>query len=738
MQGPTRISKSFVIGVLLLLLIPVAHPVSFDTGISLQNSEEEIAYEVDMLPLERHWPVKVVFVGYDPSTINNESFIDELPEYGEIDYENMSVRHWVDYEVHYASDLYMNWTVNWFTNKSTVGVDNGSSLNETALSLMLEDPSTPYDIFVPRDGRSINATPAEKWINVNPYVNNDDQGWILYVLNLSQFDSPDHSTEHWFEYDHVDADSGSPVDWTQVGFDNILNTDVNPQFTGIGGRYNKYILDPSADQWYLRWAQQWYNDSLGPGQSWPEHYTMDLEDKMTVCDLDSAEGKLNLTRYLADYCSEVVTNLFVPSSSSGAGGFMSENAIGFGVSSVTIDVNVFSVDDTQDIEDFDWLTTENVLMNSLSHALPFTDLEILIDFQAIQTNAELNSTFYTTVNGTIVDGDSLLTSLISPHSEDTSHVVLNVTAFIGSDLAMVSAGTFVTGVGSNRTAIICKSWDRVFDNDEGQNRSGISNVILQEIGLLLGLNKTSEGLRFTPDFSRGVMGGLDQFGAYSTFEKSALWRMYLDQLEYSTRLQFIEDMESVPEDPRLKTRLGINSVIETFARTERQLQSLQPYKAWNSLLSISNWTRRILTSVYDTLRPEIYEWGFDRPSNWNESFFAWANVSGTGSALENVSFVVSRDGNERRHLLSYNGTLFTGVIPHLRANATYDVYIETFDWGMNKASGYHQSLNFYPPEPPPLDPGVTAPIVIPSSILLMGVVIAIARIYDKRINPSVE
>jgi hypothetical protein len=118
----------------------------------------------------------------------------------------------------------------------------------------------------------------------------------------------------------------------------------------------------------------------------------------------------------------------------------------------------------------------------------------------------------------------------------------------------------------------------------------------------------------------------------------------------------------------------------------------------------------------------------------NSSFSVWANVSGTGSAIENVSFVVTRSNSISKHLLTYNGTLYLGDIPALRVNTTYEVYMEAYDWAANKATSFSVEIDLRDRQEPPLDPWVTAPIVALGSGVILLLVVVIALIYDKRKN----
>jgi len=136
----------------------------------------------------------------------------------------------------------------------------------------------------------------------------------------------------------------------------------------------------------------------------------------------------------------------------------------------------------------------------------------------------------------------------------------------------------------------------------------------------------------------------------------------------------------------------------------------------------------------DTLRPEISSWGIEGPVTQGLEFSAWANVSDTESGVRNVSLSVhGNTGYQSLYALSFNGSLYWADIPGLAVNASYTLYVIAFDWANNSATSYPRNLDLRPATST-IDPSVSAPIVVSSSLALMGVITVLAIFYDRRRN----
>ena len=130
--------------------------------------------------------------------------------------------------------------------------------------------------------------------------------------------------------------------------------------------------------------------------------------------------------------------------------------------------------------------------------------------------------------------------------------------------------------------------------------------------------------------------------------------------------------------------------------------------------------------------PNIWAWGLEGKPELGQGFGVWANVSDEDSDLKNVTVEVIGPNMSINNPLTFNGTYYTGAVPAFPNSGEFSVRI----WAHDNASNTRNSALIYVqydenPEPP-IDPFVTMPIVVVSSVSLMAIVIVIAFIYDRR------
>jgi hypothetical protein len=142
---------------------------------------------------------------------------------------------------------------------------------------------------------------------------------------------------------------------------------------------------------------------------------------------------------------------------------------------------------------------------------------------------------------------------------------------------------------------------------------------------------------------------------------------------------------------------------------------------------------RFISYRADTLRPEIHAWGFEGPVTQGLPFVAWANVTDLESGVRNVSLIVGPVlGIETLHELISNGTHYASTISGLATGTLYSFRILAFDMANNSATSYTRTVDMRPITTTTIDPAVTAPIVVSSSLALMGIVIIVSFVYDRR------
>jgi hypothetical protein len=194
-----------------------------------ENSEETIP-----LFKKHQWlEIAVVFLNFDHELLNFGAF--NLPDilWGVdiFDYR-------VDYSFYEANDSYETELLNFIDSISDPNAVtsklNLTALNEQAIDGHLED------IFEIQNGTAIPAEEMEEWFHSHPYELSSD--YCYYVLNLTKFDTTDHSMEHWFSVKELDVDSGIQRHWWRNEWDFPLNFDASFPFVGYGHKYRNSPL----------------------------------------------------------------------------------------------------------------------------------------------------------------------------------------------------------------------------------------------------------------------------------------------------------------------------------------------------------------------------------------------------------------------------------------------------------------------------------------------------------------
>lgn len=147
----------------------------------------------------------------------------------------------------------------------------------------------------------------------------------------------------------------------------------------------------------------------------------------------------------------------------------------------------------------------------------------------------------------------------------------------------------------------------------------------------------------------------------------------------------------------------------------------------------ANPQQRAVAGLQDTLRPTIEVWNISRSAYGGEPFTVWADVRDPVSGVRNVSLVIQDTTlNRTEYELLYNGSYYAASINRLQFNRSHELWISAFDMANNSATTYHLTVNLIESTHTPIDPSVTMPIVVLSSLTLMAMVIGVAVVYDKR------
>jgi hypothetical protein len=251
-------------------------------------------------------PVKVIFVGIDPATVDLDysKWNVNVPTtiYGQVLLPTpylTGVVYKIQYSYTFAPQAYESKLVAYM--RSIEVVKSGTNL---WFYYYVKDPSTGY---VSQQYHTMNyvvydANKVENWI----YNNQQDlggfpsNGWTVMLMNLTELPSYDfqnykdflnsgrygqpNGTAHYFGVSYTDADLGYTLRYRDF-------------MSGWGGIH-----------------RLWFND-FSAGPTWiaaPEELPLQIAIPDNNYDLHSAYGKLWFSEYLADYVSQATINLVTP------------------------------------------------------------------------------------------------------------------------------------------------------------------------------------------------------------------------------------------------------------------------------------------------------------------------------------------------------------------------------------------------------------------------------------------
>jgi len=147
----------------------------------------------------------------------------------------------------------------------------------------------------------------------------------------------------------------------------------------------------------------------------------------------------------------------------------------------------------------------------------------------------------------------------------------------------------------------------------------------------------------------------------------------------------------------------------------------------------ANPQQREVAGLQDTLRPTIEVWNISRSAYEGEPFTVWADVRDLDSGVRNVSLTILDSAiNCTEYELLDNGSYYVASLGRLQFNRSHELWISAFDMANNSATTYHLTVNLIESTYTPVDPWLTMPTVVSSSLALMAMVICLAAVYDKR------
>lgn len=719
-----RLVARFVLCVALALLVPV--------GWSSANQPSSAVMELADGPVEviRNWTIHLVAVNYRSDLLSSTILTEGLPTQRVYLVEGATIIYNVYYDVSLANESYTNSLRQVIMMHSINGSETGTRIDEGNLQYQKLNPNESQRIFYPRAGRVIDAYPVEDWLIANPAVTPPDLGYVFYLLNFSELDTPDHGLEHWYDYRPMDPDSGQNQDWFRLEWDNELNPDVKLEYAGFGGRGNIYVLDPSADQWYLRWARIWWSDP--PHDNEYLHCTMDLEDRVSLLDLATPAGRSSLNSYLRDYIYDPVAYLMVPG----------QHAPSAFVRSGLLKVLVFCMDVQEGVtvDSLRWVTSAQMQARYLAEFLPFIPWNVDVQYLDIDSYPSWSALFqqYSQVlgNKVIVDGGSMFDAIYNQMRSryiniDNPNVNVFGVVFVKKNMEMQVYGRAYTGLGGGGQTVIWKSWERYYRSDGITRKSGVSEVQLHEAMHAIGFGHTWDYYHYVGDFSYSPMAYFGSHNGTSTFDRNWAQGTYLDQMQADLRTGFELHRSAIQSNDPPKVFQAERETLNAFSLAEDRYEHMDWQGCYHALCAARDWTTRLAWSMEDNEPPRIRAWGAIHEDLNYEHLTVWAWVDDDLAGIENVSAHLLVDQTTEIAIpCVFDGANYTADVDGLGNSSTLSVWVIAYDWGMNKAESDHIQVIDKNLNGPPWSPMLIAVVS-----LTVVVVVVVALIVYRRTRP---
>ncbi|MFW9916213.1 MAG: hypothetical protein ACFFGZ_11455 [Candidatus Thorarchaeota archaeon] len=529
-----------------------------------------------------HFNVSLVFVGYDASLLDESSFLSYLPQHNFAytgSAPGATIFHTYDYQVHHANESYVQAVEEYVLANSINGTGTTAKLDIAALEYQREHLSR-QEIFLPQDGRAINATAMDEYLAQNPIDRQAD--FAIYLLNFSQYDTPDHSLEHWFNVSEPTTETGVNRHWWRLEWDNPQNFDAAFPYAGFGTAYRHFFLDPYAFQWYLTWAVIWRGVRTGDGLH--DFYTQDLDEYQKTHDIRSAGGQQAIMRYLGSWVAELMPQ------------FLSWSAIGPISPPQSIALEVLLLQNVTHLgfsnEDLAWTVNEPFIQSIYGHLLPDADLSLDItimdladwpEFEAILLNSQYAHPTPPQSQWRYYDGYGVFYATEARRGQDfdlsKADIVVTAYMFILDNASFASestpwAGKEYTGLGGGGHVTMLMELDRLYYPDRITPRQGLTDILVHEIGHAIGFPHTFSANELAGDFLGDVMGYYPGTGNFSAIRIEGYQRYQADGALQHRKTLLLDAARGYRSIPGVRRFLG---AAETIFRDFQQLYRQHDY-----------------------------------------------------------------------------------------------------------------------------------------------------------------
>jgi len=531
-------------------------------------------------------PINVVFVGFKEEVVD-ANFIDlNIQKSHQFSHGDYTMHYNFNVSYRFANSSYYTTLRTFILANSVNGTDTTSALNATALQTQ-KATGTKMSIFLSQSGRAINAVAVEEWFAANPYVAGLESSYWFYVMNFTEFDSPDHSLEHWYNTTELDFEANNMRDFWRLEWDNALNLNIKFPYACFTSQSRVFFIDPSAFQWYLTWARIWWGLSVsGPKY---DYYYEDLDEFLATHDVGTSQGKTDLAYYLAGWIDDTVGNMLGPDLWTSIDTSKAE--------SMSIQVLVLNnaSDSGYSNEVMRWIINSTFAEEAIADLAPFIDVEVIVEFQNLSNYPQLEAIFDEAViekqtGWTYYDGYQVWDGLYSVRNAyfnlSAADVVINGYVFLEKNMSMMIYGGEYTGLGGGGQILVMKEVGRYFQEDGISPKSGLGLVLIHEAGHNLGFPHTFiHGVAYAGDFAFDVMGYYPYSFFFTQMRKDCFGRLVVD-------FRVLGLQGHIDEDLALYGRKNSTSIIDAefhkvYAKINETLQlhdELRYLEAYDKIL----------------------------------------------------------------------------------------------------------------------------------------------------------